>query len=706
MIIYQGNIQHAYHDGPFVLIVPGGLSLGQPFTAYWAFSGVPNIYSGKFDEAPSVASASGQVLHHRGEGCEFNFELPRDDGEAGSFKIIHVSFGWHGERDIIASLFPSIDSVGNAGNDPMPLTYAGVVSGHPEMHDHLIVLLVYPDSGVGDTTQLLRFSPTGQKFEREGLQIEKLESGPAGVVAFAARSGGWALEAEGRGFREEKFSLSLVSADSGGTGSATVELVSANIYITVTLINDSGQTLQYWTARSDPHLAEDLVNLGLETLSFVAPNWSPSKALQVFADGVKVFQRIKKKIGIFSGAGGVAGSSIDLLQRKTGKVNTTDFLEPNQTVTFWDFDGTITGGMDMSLTWFRLDYDDDKKTAVLHFDTATTTFNKLKSHNEIRASTLLDVPAVFEKGEKLKRQGTKLQSPLPEGWTAKTKRINLATPLVRCNFLGQKISNLTLTAGDVPDPTGTDLLPVWSHGMLYNPATTKAYKTTFNRYPNTWATNSQVGHFDTTTHLLYLEGDVNEYPDDDCKAQATNGTFIRHYFYQPLSCSQEQKEKTAWSHKVVFLEYAFIQPDQTGTYRKQKKTPEIVKFPCSVSNPKIKIGQAKDAETSNHYRPFLDAVQEGLREGENWKKRYWAFWFEPVSKHVYGAVYPKAEDMCAGVAPWIIKRKYPCPKKNPAGVPDAQDFPVVAFVCQGDLPINFYNHGVVDDELNAAKYDN
>jgi len=101
-------------------------------------------------------------------------------------------------------------------------------------------------------------------------------------------------------------------------------------------------------------LAEDFVNLALDALFFVTPNWSPLKALKTFADGAKVFQKTKKKnekeFDIVSGSGAVAKSSMDLLQQKTGKVNSADFLEPNRTVTFWEFDRTITEGVDILLT--------------------------------------------------------------------------------------------------------------------------------------------------------------------------------------------------------------------------------------------------------------------------------------------------------------------------------------------------------------------
>ncbi|EEP79437.1 predicted protein [Uncinocarpus reesii 1704] len=703
MIIYHGVLQRGDHDGAFVLMVPEGLSDGQAFTAYWMLAGVPNFYRGTFDDASSSADIPAGTLLHRGENCEFSF-ISREDGggESECFDSIDIEFSWYNKRGIVASLYLTGDNIVNDGSDRNAAVYAGILSGHPQTDGRLLVLSIFQDSAVGETAQVLLFSPVSAHVERERLFIERFEGSEAGIVAFAASSSRWTLEADRRDFeKESKFTISLKSTESGVTGSATVELVSPSIptgAITVTLINDSGQTLQYWTARSDPHLAEDLVSLGLDTLSFVAPNWSPTKALQTFANGVKVFQKIKKKISILSGAGDLAKSSIDLLQRKTGKVNSTDFLEPNQRITFWDFDGTITGGMDMSLTWFRLDYEENKKTALLHFDTATTTFNKLKSYSEIRASELFEVPKDFKTGEKLKRQGSRLRSTLPEGWTAKSKTISLTTPLVRCNFHGQKISNLTLTCGQVPDCSTADSLPAWSDGVLYNPITTKVYKKTFDIYCSDVRTDAAVGYLDNS-HLLYVEGDVDEYKPLDYHLYTTKGTFIRHYFYQPPSSSNISKMRaTAWSHKVVFLEYAFIQPDPTGTY----KNLQVVEFPREVGDPKIATGLQAPPPRSRWYEPFLDAVREGLCSGDNWKKRYWAYWFDPDKDRVYGAVYKSRRvNEKAGVSPWIIRRRYPPTHENlrPA------DWPVVAFVCQGDMPINFNDCSVADEEVNASKYD-
>ncbi|KAI1420808.1 hypothetical protein F5Y12DRAFT_771349 [Xylaria sp. FL1777] len=701
-MIYQGNLQYPYQDGTFVLIAPEGLLHDQPFSAYWTISGVPSVYRGTFEDVSGVAGTPTQSLVHKGEKCEFTFNQSLVERvEARSHGDLSVMFTWQDERDIAASLHPIVQNIVNVKNDRNSSVYVGIISGYTEIHDHLIVLSVPQDITVGETTEILIFSPTGRQVKRDRLQLEEFERDEALIISFTARSARLILEAKSSDPRENgKLKLSLTSSESGAKSSATVEAVAASIptgAITVNLVNDSGQTLQYWTARADPHVVEDLVNLGLSALSFVAPDWSISNALQTFSKGKKVYEKIKDKIEFLVGTKDTAMSSIGFLQSKTGKINTTDFLDPNETITFWDFDGTITGGMDMSLTWFRFEYDDAKKTAVLHFDTATTTFNKLESYREIVASSLLNVPTDFKKGEKLKRQGSKLRDKLPAGWTAKTKSIILATPLVRCNFQAQKISNLCLTIGDTSSGPDDQALPVWSHGMLYDPTTKKAYKDTFNIESDKVRTDDKIGYMDTN-HLLYIEGDANEYQRADFDSQATKGTFIRHYFWRPPSeWSQEKRKKTAWSHKVVFLEYASIQRDPTGTY----KGLQLAMFPCKIENPKIETGSPRDAPMSTHYEPFLDALRRGLCEGENWKKRWWAFSFSPDFKRVFGAAYPDGKDMHEGVPPWIIRRRNPptTPK------PDPRDWPVVAFVCQGSMPINFYDHGVVGDEINAMKYD-
>jgi len=393
--------------------------------------------------------------------------------------------------------------------------------------------------------------------------------------------------------------------------------------------------------------------------------------------GVSVFNKIKDKvkrlIKPIEGAKDVVGSSIDFLQRKTGQIGTLELLEHSQRVTFWDFDGTLTGTIDMSITWF----DFDRKENILYFYTAKRSFNKLQS-SEVRASTLYDV-GDFKPGESLRRRG-KIKDTLPEPWERKKKYIKLAQSDFRSNFHGEKLSKLTLTKGIDTPPSSVP--PIWPNGTVYNPNTTDCYKTTFDWTSSDVSGDDPVGYLDNN-ELLFIRGDDSEYPDD-CKLYNTRGTFAKDYFCQSDEGTDEEKNRaTSWSYNVVFLEYAYIQKGDTDKY-----PVETVDLGSKIYNPKIPAGGTVD-DKSKYYDPFMKCIRDGLKKDDNWKKNFWAYWWDPSTKKVHGAVYMDREaNEADGVSPWVIKRKYPEKDK----VPDCTKWPVVAFVCKEHLPINFQSY--------------
>jgi hypothetical protein len=185
--------------------------------------------------------------------------------------------------------------------------------------------------------------------------------------------------------------------------------------------------------------------------------------------------------------------------------------------------------------------------------------------------------------------------------------------------------------------------------------------------------------------LLFIQGDDDEYPADDCSRFDTRGTFVKDYFYQPDVEDKEQRKALSWSNKIVFLEYAYIKEGVTDI-----TTVEKVEFK-RVSNPKLpRKKQGETVDKSEYYDPFMKCIQDGLKEKEKWRKNYWAFWWEPDTQYVYGAVYKDRDANAApGVSPWVIKRKYPA-RNDPH--PNCAEYPVVAFVCKEHLPINFQSY--------------
>jgi hypothetical protein len=208
----------------------------------------------------------------------------------------------------------------------------------------------------------------------------------------------------------------------------------------------------------------------------VAPDWSPIKLVGMVTKGVSVFNKIKDKverlIKPIEGSKDVVGSSIDFLQRKTGKIGTLELLEHNQRVNFWDFDGTLTGTIDMSITWFAFDRQENK----LSFYTAKRSFDKLQS-GEVRASALFDVGDFKSVEESPKRRG-KMKDTLPDPWTRTVKSIKLAQSDFRSDFHGEKLSKLTLTKG-ICTPSSS-VPAIWRNGTVYDPKTRDCYKTTFD----------------------------------------------------------------------------------------------------------------------------------------------------------------------------------------------------------------------------------
>lgn len=709
MRFYRGPSSDPEHKGQFLLIVPEEILDDYAFTAYWTLEGTPSFQSGTFADVQfDYVSRLPVKSVHRGEKGSFFFKFNYLSETI--LDAITIEISWDGHDDAVATLEPlRIEDFISAHSVLESSIYAGILSGYPEIDGRLFILSVPWDSADSETARIILFSlsdsadsPVPPPIEQDSVVFETWERPELGKGKFTARSSRWILEGESRGddraalhiwvkpylaLAEENGSGTEIDSETKASDPIKLSLISGPSFwfvpIALTLINDSGQTFQYWTARGDPHITEDLFNLGLDVLSFVAPDWTPKKLVGMVTKGIDVVQKIRAKVKTLvkpfslEGAKDTVLSSIDFLQRKTGKIGEVELLEHSQRVTFWDFDGTISGSVAMSITWFGF----DRETSILTFYTAKREFNKLQS-GEVKASDLFDRANIFKNGENLKRVG-KMKSNLPVPWERSEKSIKLALSAFESNFHGEKLANLTLTKGVGNIDNLPSVPPVWPNGIIYDPITTDCYKTTFDWTSADVSGDQPVGYLDNND-LLFIQGDDDEYPADDCARFDTKGTFVKDYFYQSDTGNKEQNEALCWSNKIVFLEYAYIEEGNT------KYPVEKVSFK-KVYNPKLpRKRQGEPVDKSEYYDPFMKCIQDGLKENENWRKNYWAFWWDPNTMFVHGAVYKDRDgNEAPGVSPWVIKRKYP---SRSDAHPDCTKYPVVAFVCKEHLPINFQSY--------------
>ncbi|EEA25394.1 hypothetical protein TMatcc_006385 [Talaromyces marneffei ATCC 18224] len=710
MRFYLGPLSAPEHKGQFLLIVPEETLDDYSFTAYWTLDGTPDFYSGTFSDVQfdNVSRFPVKSVHHGEKGSFFfRFNYISETILDGITMELH----WDGQSNAVATLEPlEAEDFGGSQGGPESSIYAGILSGYPETDGRLFILTIPWDSADEETASIALFSlsdsaksPVHPQIEQDSVVFETWQRPQLGKGRFTARSPRWVLEGESRD--NDRTALHIwvkpcptLAAENGSQVEIDTETMSSDpvrlslisgpsfwfVPIALTLINDSGQTLQYWTARGDPHIAEDMFNLGLDVLSFVAPNWSPSKLVGMVTKGIDVVQKIRDKVKTLvkpfslEGAKGTVLSSIDFLQRKTGKIGEVELLEHSQRVTFWDFDGTISGTIVMSITWFGF----DRETSILTFYTAKREFNKLQSQ-QVKASDLFDRKRDFKGSERLKRVG-KMKSKLPDPWERSEKSIKLAQSDFESNFHGEKLASLTLTKGVGNMDNLSNVPPVWPNGIIYDPVTTDCYKTTFDWKSADVSGDQPVGYLDSND-LLFIQGDDDEYPADDCSQFDTRGTFVKDYFFQSDTGDKEQNEALSFSNKIVFLEYAYIEEGNKNRYNVEK-----VLFK-KVFNPKMpRKPSGQPVDKSEYYDPFMKCIQDGLKEEGKWRKKYWAFWWDPATMYVHGAVYmDRCANEDAGVSPWVIKRKYPSRSDN---YPDCSKYPVVAFVCKEHLPINFQSY--------------
>ncbi|QGA15015.1 hypothetical protein EYB26_002671 [Talaromyces marneffei] len=584
MRFYLGPLSAPEHKGQFLLIVPEETLDDYSFTAYWTLDGTPDFYSGTFSDIQfdNVSRFPVKSVHHGEKGSFFfRFNYISETILDGITMELH----WDGQSNAVATLEPlEAEDFGGSQGGPESSIYAGILSGYPETDGRLFILTIPWDSADEETASIALFSlsdsarsPVHPQIEQDSVVFETWQRPQLGKGRFTARSPRWVLEGESRD--NDRTALHIwvkpcptLAAENGSQVEIDTETMSSDpvrlslisgpsfwfVPIALTLINDSGQTLQYWTARGDPHIAEDMFNLGLDVLSFVAPNWSPSKLVGMVTKGIDVVQKIRDKVKTLvkpfslEGAKGTVLSSIDFLQRKTGKIGEVELLEHSQRVTFWDFDGTISGTIVMSITWFGF----DRETSILTFYTAKREFNKLQSQ-QVKASDLFDRKRDFKGSERLKRVG-KMKSKLPDPWERSEKSIKLAQSDFESNFHGEKLASLTLTKGVGNMDNLSNVPPVWPNGIIYDPVTTDCYKTTFDWKSADVSGDQPVGYLDSND-LLFIQGDDDEYPADDCSQFDTRGTFVKDYFFQSDTGDKEQNEALSFSNKIVFLEYAYIE---------------------------------------------------------------------------------------------------------------------------------------------------
>ncbi|KAK6358015.1 hypothetical protein TWF730_007369 [Orbilia blumenaviensis] len=384
----------------------------------------------------------------------------------------------------------------------------------------------------------------------------------------------------------------------------------------------------------------------MSTLSFVGPDWSPKKLVGMVTKGSSVIKKIggvletttrtTKKV---KDANSWLYSGIDFLQRKTGEV-----LKKN----------------------------------ILEFNTVRRDFGKLSQNDGVKTDDLF-VTGDFNPNEALRRLG-KIKDQLPTGWTRDSppQRVKLAMLDFRLNYHAENIPRLRLQFGSATPPD--DAPPLWVAGILYDPDNANVYKTAFDWTDARIPQDITIGLPDGG-NLLYIRADESEFKDDPAAYArwATKRTFSREFQCRAggASGNLDKLKALCWNANAVFLENAFIRPGDLGQYKV-----EVIDM-GETYNPRNKPGEANIP--SNWYNPFLKCVQDGLQKGDNWSKDFWAFWWDPDTRLVHGAVWMDTKPS-SNFYPWEIHRRAP-----PHGdtTRDFTKWPVIAFISKEHMPLSF-----------------